>query len=237
MKPDPTAAADTRMMGLVHDALRRDLTRARAELTTAPYPRDAQRVAIGEHLGWMMGFLHNHHSGEDDGLWPLVLRRNPSASALLADMDADHTRIAPAVALVESGAGQYGSTASDDARIALLAAIDELEDVLLPHLRREEAEAMPVVSASISQAEWSAWDQEFNIKSKTLTQLGAEGHWLLDGLDPARYRLVTHLVPAVARFILVHGFARRYRRQADARWTGKTPSTAAGRATAELDTA
>ena len=42
---------------------------------------------------------------------------------------------------------------------------------------------MPVVSASITQAEWQAVEQEYNIKPKSLAQLGMEGHWLLDGID------------------------------------------------------
>ena len=37
----PNAPADTRMMGIVHDALRRDLGRAIDVLSTAPYPEGA----------------------------------------------------------------------------------------------------------------------------------------------------------------------------------------------------
>ena len=52
-----------RMMGIVHDALRRDLARIRAALA-GPVP--AQHSAA--HVGWMMDFLHEHHEGEDAGL-------------------------------------------------------------------------------------------------------------------------------------------------------------------------
>ena len=34
----------------------------------------------------------------------------------------------------------------------------------------------------------------------------------------AGYWVVVHTVPAVPRFILLHGFARAYRRRARARW-------------------
>ena len=40
-------------------------------------PSRRRRTALAEHLLWMMGFLHAHHSGEDEGLYPLVVRRNP----------------------------------------------------------------------------------------------------------------------------------------------------------------
>jgi hypothetical protein len=30
---------------------------------------------------WMMEFLHGHHTGEDEGLWPPVRERDPAAGA------------------------------------------------------------------------------------------------------------------------------------------------------------
>lgn len=210
--------ADTRTMAIVHGALRRDLTRARMELTTEPYPAGPQRRALGEHVGWLMRWLHGHHTGEDNGLWPLVRRRNPEASALLDSLEEDHRRVVPAMAALTAAAGTYTSATDDTSRLALLAALGDLEAVLLPHLDREVAEAMPLVAASITAQDWHDWDHEFNIKPKSVRDLGLEGHWLLDGLDPEGHRLITHLVSPVQRFLLVRGFARAYRRAARARW-------------------
>jgi hypothetical protein len=67
-KPDPNAPADTRLMGIIHEAVRRDLRRTRDALTATPPPGRRQREALAEHLGWMMRFLHAHHATEDDGL-------------------------------------------------------------------------------------------------------------------------------------------------------------------------
>ena len=101
---------------------------------------------------------------------------------------------------------------------ALVTAIDDLGEVLFPHLDREVAEAMPVVSRTISDAEWRAIEQEHNIKPKRMTELGFEGHWLIDGIDAEGYEVVTGTVPAIPRFILLHGFARSYRRRMAAVW-------------------
>jgi hypothetical protein len=114
----------------------------------------------------------------------------------------------------------------------LVAALDALTSVLLPHLDREVEEAMPVVSASITRAQWHAVEQQYNIKPKSLAQLGMEGHWLLDGIDPEGYQVVVHTVPAVPRFILLHGFARAYRRRAQARWQPGLQAARAERAAA-----
>jgi hypothetical protein len=72
MKTEPNAPADTRMMGIVHQALRRDLARARVALARTPPPRGPQREAVARHLEWMMRFLRQHHAGEDAGLYPMV---------------------------------------------------------------------------------------------------------------------------------------------------------------------
>ncbi len=175
MTPFANEPTDTRMMGIVHDALRRDLGRAVAALRSAPYPEGAQRAAIGEHVDWMMGFLHAHHHGEDAGLWPLVRDRCARAAALVDAMEADHARIAPLVDACATTARQYRTEASDEARLALLGALEQLGDVLLPHLQREEDEAMPLASVTVTAAEWHAIDQEYFIKPKSLAAAGFRG--------------------------------------------------------------
>jgi hemerythrin-like domain-containing protein len=195
MVTDRDKPADTTMMGVVHDALRRDLARLQTVLSATPPPDDDRRLGLADHTDWMMDFLHHHHQGEDDGLWPLVRSRNPQAGELLDAMEADHARVAPGVDRVRTAAQRYREEASDDARVEMLTALSTLAEPLLPHLRREEDEAMPVVSATISHAEWRAWEQKHNVKGKSLGTLAAEGHWLMDGLDPRRYETLIHLVP------------------------------------------
>ena len=52
--------ADTRIMTIVHNGLRRDLGRAQTALREWPYPDPVQRAAIAAHLAWLIGFLHMH---------------------------------------------------------------------------------------------------------------------------------------------------------------------------------
>ncbi len=216
MKADGGAPADTRTMGIVHSALRRDLERTRVALTTAPYPDGARRRAIGDHLLAMMHFLHVHHHGEDEGLWPMVQSKNPSTVPLVERMERDHEQIAPAISALEEAAVGYRTGALD--REPLLSALAGLSDLLLPHLEREETEAMPVVSATLTRRDWDVYEQDNAIKVKTFVELGDEGQWVLDGLGEADRQVMLALVPAVPRFILLHGFARRYRRKTALLW-------------------
>lgn len=212
------APADTRMMGVVHAALQRDLLRVRGVLDGAPRPVGGQRRAIADHVVWMMSFLHAHHTSEDAGLWPLVRQRDPDAIGLLDSLEADHRAISPAAEGLTAAAVRYGASVSDEQRIELVRALDTLTAVLFPHLDREVAEAMPVVSACVSRGEWRAIEHRFNIGPKSLPQLAMEAHWLLDGIDAEGQRVVTQTVPAMARLLVTHGFRAAYRRQARARW-------------------
>jgi hypothetical protein len=147
----------------------------------------------------------------------MVRSHNPAAGPLLDALDADHRRIAPAADGLAAAGRTYAATTGDQARTELHAALRALNEVLLPHLQREVEEAMPVVSASITHAQWHAWDQDRNIKGKPLAELGYRGHWLVDDIDEEGRRVVLGEVPPVPRFILLHFFARGYRRRT-ARW-------------------
>lgn len=130
-------------------------------------------------------------------------------------MDDDHRRIGPAITALEEAARAYRD--DDSARKGLLEALARLTDVLLPHLRREELEMMPVVAATLTDAEYRAVEHEHFVAPKGLRELGVEAHWVLDGL-PQEGRDVMLSVVSAARFVLVHGFGRGYRRAAARRW-------------------
>ena len=173
------APADTSMMRIVHQALRRDLQRAETALTRSPLPPPEQQIAIARHVGWMMSFLHAHHRAEDEGLYPLVRERDTGAAELLDSMDAEHRAVASVIADVETAAG-FRSVRGDGEAERLSATLASLSCVLLPHLEREENETMPLVSTVISDSEWRALEDRYNLKGKSFTQLGFEGHWLID---------------------------------------------------------
>jgi hemerythrin-like domain-containing protein len=217
-----TAPADTRMMGIVHSALRRDLVRLRLVLGTPSAREPRRRTALAEHALWLMDFLHHHHSGEDEGLYPLVVRRNPEAAELCERMDEDHDAITPAMEELREAARRHLAD-PDSPDSNLLAALAALEEPLTPHLAREEREMMPVVAASISHAEWVAWHESMINGSKR--QLAFEGHWLLDNADEESTAIVVAPVPPVLRFVLLKLLGGSYRRRRALLWDG-TPAAA-----------
>lgn len=226
MATDASRPADTTIMRIVHRALRRDLRRARLVLTSDPAPRADQQRAIAAHLAWVMRFLRAHHESEDRGVYALARERAQQRPELLEVLDrmADqHHLVERAITALESVAATIGADPTDATCADLVGAIDALLAVLVPHLDQEEAEAMPLVAALLTHGEWHELEQRYNLDGKSFAQLGREGHWLIDDASNADRRTVLGLVPTLPRFLLVHGFARSYRRQKEARW-GTAPA-------------
>ena len=223
MITDQNTMADTRMMGIVHSALRRDLTRTATALAAQPPPADAQRAALVAHLSWMMNFLHRHHEGEDNGLWPLVRSLDPSAGDLLDQMEGDHAQITPEMATLRAATARYSGDGSDQAREDVVETLVSLRAVLDPHLHREEVEMMPIVSRAMTNEQWHDFNQEHYVNTKSKSELGQEGHWLIDSIDPTGYTIVVGKVSPIPRFVLLHAFARPYARACAVRW-GRTVS-------------
>jgi hemerythrin-like domain-containing protein len=209
MSPAADVPADTRIMGIVHAALQRDLARAADALSRRPPPGDAQRIAIARHVANMMVFLHDHHHGEDAWLWPTMRSLAPAASDLLDQMDADHVAIAADLEAVSAATTDYAKSAAG--RQALADALRDLRVSLDPHLRREEDEMMPIVAATLTKAQWDAWEHEYYVKPKSKKELGLEGHWLIDGRDRAVYDHVVGKVNPVLRLVLGRVVGPTYR--------------------------
>lgn len=74
----------------------------------------------------------------------------------------------PAAERLRQTAARYRSDAGDQPRADFRDAVSGLSQALLPHLRGEEDEAMPLVAAVLTEAEWRHWDQAHNVKGKSL---------------------------------------------------------------------
>jgi len=223
MTTQPDGPCDTRMMGIVHSALRRDLVRVRMVLADPTLLTAQRRVGIAEHLGWLLHTLHLHHHGEDIGLYPMVLRNDPATRELVDAMDGDHQRIDGAMDELGRAARAFAADPDAEPAAQLLPALTGLEDVLLPHLEREELVMMPVVSGCVTQREWDEWNDRVNVRSKPFLYLAEEGHWVLDNLGADDRRHTLELLPPAPRFVLLRLLGGRYRRRRARLWDG-TPA-------------
>ncbi len=207
-------------MSEVHAALRRDFARAHALLRSPRHLTSRHRDLLGRHVVFLVHNLHHHHEGEDEHLWPELLRRNPELAPLLKRMDADHVTIqGPMEDLEHLGAAFSSGEASAE---ELDAAITRLEDALLPHLAAEEGEAMPQACALLSEADWNrmankAW------RRGPLRDGAFACNWLLDNANATGRALFHDGLPAPIRFLFYKVFHKAYAERRRELWEG-TPA-------------
>ena len=75
----PEGPVDMIMMYVMHHAFRRDLAAFAARVPTVAVDDAATWRALAQRWTDFASVLHNHHSGEDAGLWPLLLERVDAA--------------------------------------------------------------------------------------------------------------------------------------------------------------
>jgi hemerythrin-like domain-containing protein len=185
---------DMTYMYVFHDALRRDLERIAR--FTAPGSDDPGRV-LRSAAGWEMfnKYLRIHHQAEDDAVWPemyQVLADRPDDLALLDAMEAEHAAIDPLLdgidaALVDRDRGPE--------RLGGL--VDSLHTHLVEHLRHEETEALALIDATLTEAQWQHFGelQRNAIGDDTRRYLP----WLLDDLSTDHVAYILGVLPETVR--------------------------------------
>ncbi|WP_084963218.1 hemerythrin domain-containing protein [Thermoactinospora rubra] len=172
---------DMTMMFAVHDALRRELTHlARITSRTGDDPRRLLAAAVGWEL--FKGYLHVHHTSEDDKLWPAMRRAvagRPDDLALLDAMEAEHAVIDPLLAAIDAAVAD-----ADSGHERLGGLVDQLTTDLTGHLKHEETDALPLIGATLGEREWTEFGQEHSRRVGP----DARGYlpWVLDGMDEER---------------------------------------------------
>ncbi|MEO3870722.1 hemerythrin domain-containing protein [Nonomuraea sp. B12E4] len=175
---------------LMHVAMRRD---ARRLVTLAPtLPEEAlPRVAdwwrqVREVIDW-------HHRSEDNVVWPELRRRVPGFAADEKAMAHDH------VALDQAMEAMTGVLAPGGHRPSLLPAARWFEDLVLEHLRLEEALVFPAFGR-IGAPEYLSIERRVLARAPfgVLTFLYP---WMLDEADPAAAAKVSATVPPPVRLL------------------------------------
>ncbi len=166
---------DTSDMFAVHRAILGALDSAPTLVTGAG--DDAERAEIvGSFYENVLEFLHVHHGGEDELIYPLLEERCGDQLADLVRIDDQHkTLYAP----MDDGRSAIAawriapSTATAQGVVESLGAIDA---ALRPHLGDEEATVVPLCTAWISPEEWA------QLPAHAMQSFRADKPWLVLGL-------------------------------------------------------
>ncbi len=212
----PEGPVDMFMMYVMHHAFRRDLRM----LSEA-----ARLTPVGDRVAWKLlqkrwsvfaEALHGHHSGEDAGLWPLLLERGTADDReTLEAMEAEHAEFEPLLEACEQGFERLAGHADDDARAALAVRLAAIRECLARHLEHEETGAIPIIQRVLTQEDWEWLDEEYFKEDLTIGKVLRVVPWAASELprpvrddvfaktDPA-FRLIWHVTR--------HRFARQQAR-------------------------
>lgn len=182
----PPGPVDLLPMYLIHHAFRRDLGDFVAAAARTPAADRTAWGALAKRWRLFAGMLHNHHTGEDAILWPLLLARVEAAGdqdglATLRAMEAEHAEIDPLLAGCDDGFARLAETPDEDALAALQVRLVATRERLAVHLGHEESDAMTLVQRHLGHAEWRELDRQF--ANHYPAELARDGlPWVLAGV-------------------------------------------------------
>ncbi|WP_299053856.1 hemerythrin domain-containing protein [uncultured Nocardioides sp.] len=213
----PPGPCDLTGMYLMHHGFRRDLDRlVRAAAVTPPGDRRTWK-ALARWWRDVAALLGEHHTKEDELLWPVLLERADDAGrAVLAAMEAEHHRIDPALDAVAAALGDLTSgTDVVAARDRAVAAFRDLAALLDEHLAHEERDAVALIQAHLSAAEWKKLEEDGLAHKPAPPLLFFLLPWVADGLpeeDLAPFLAAAGTPVAVMMRLVRPAYARRARR-------------------------
>jgi hemerythrin-like domain-containing protein len=208
----PDVPADVGFMRALHAALRRDLFRLRDAVTQLDNSTAAPPTVLA---GWdaFRAQLDNHHSAEDDELWPM-LRRELSDPGDLAAVDAmveEHRHIPPALADVDAALRGTGE---------LTAPVEHLSAIVLDHLAHEEREVLPLIEQHLTRARWRAFLHTERAR-RSPRERPEFLTWILDNAGQQDTAAVLTEMPPPTR--LIHRRVLQPRYDAQHRWQIPSP--------------
>jgi hemerythrin-like domain-containing protein len=204
---------------LVHYAFRRDFARL---LNCVPEvePGDVDRAtALSKHFTAMMAVLHEHHSGEDDFIWPVVEKENPELADLLEEMEAEHAGLAPAVWAALQAFDAFSAEATAENAAATEDALVDVVEVLIHHLDHEESAAVPALQEHVDPAVWRGIEKNLQ-RSGDVKLLRFFVPWLLDGLSEEDLKAVKGTAPRPLLLFWTLRWKKEYARYAEDLWAG-----------------
>ncbi|MER7280139.1 hemerythrin domain-containing protein [Dactylosporangium sp. NPDC000244] len=201
-------------MVIVHRVFRRE-SRLLPELIGAVRPGDTERAErlAGLTRGYVDG-LHDHHTSEDELLWPKLLARVDLDAELVLRMEQQHQVVDTGLQEVGARLDAWERSPAEPERDALVGALARHRRDLLEHLDEEEQRILPLVEEHISVAEWAALSEHARAKTpkdKLLFVLGA----LLEDATPEERTRFLAMLPLPARLMWKLVGKRSYAKQVE----------------------
>lgn len=157
----PDGPVDMYLMYVMHRGFRRDLDSFVSAVQHTPVEDRGTWTLLADRWGVFSEVLHEHHTGEDTGLWPwLTAHGTEDDRATLEAMETEHDAIDPLLGLCATGFERLRTHADHDARAALAVRVVATRDMLGRHLEHEETDAIAIIQRLMTPEDWEVLDEE-----------------------------------------------------------------------------
>lgn len=175
MRAPGTYLTETSDMFAVHQALLEALDAAPALIRRAGDTPDRVEL-IGSYYENVLEFLHVHHAGEDELIYPILEERCTDDKAMLERVDAQHRLLDEPMDKARDAITAWRAAPSTERGQTVVDLIGVIGETLRPHLGEEETVVLPLASAWISPEEWQ------QLPGHALQSFSTDKPWLALGL-------------------------------------------------------
>jgi hypothetical protein len=168
-------------MQIPHSIFRGEFRRAPGMIRNVAEGDTHRAGVVAGHMQFLLEALSDHHTAEDELLWPLLHERvHSDVEPIIGVMESQHAQIHEEI---ETLSGQLTGWATDPSsahRDALADTCESALTVLEEHLSAEERDVLPVAARAVSQSEWDAIGERAMgalPKDKRMLVLGTIRYW------------------------------------------------------------
>jgi hypothetical protein len=168
--PQGPKTCDASGMAEIHRLFRHGFGEASALVRGVRQGDTTHAGAVATQLETLSLGLHAHHDGEDQRLWDPLVERAPSCAGHVERMKAQHAEMLVHLGALEAALPAWRRTASEPDAAPVLGALDGVNSALAAHLPDEEANIVPVMERTITEAEVT-WFAEHGRRSIPRSQM------------------------------------------------------------------
>ncbi len=206
-------------MAAVHAIYRASMNSAPAYIGSAAED-DQRRALIASFYTNVLASLENHHVGEDELLFPLLVERAPEHADVINQGFEQHAQVLGLVAAAQAATKTWESH-GDAAGPDLVRALGALDDALSLHCDQEEATIVPLLTEHLREEEMAA------LPAHGRANFRGDKYWLIVGLrleyssPEERARVLGHMSPSVRDWWETEGKPSFNDMMAEMRQTGR----------------
>ena len=134
-KPDEQPHFDRSEMLMIHNMFRREFALMPGLVGAVIAGEHDRAQIIGDHVQTVTDLLHQHHTHEDENIWPLLLDRcGESVASLVELMQGQHRQVATLLHQVDAALSIWRHAVTIESREALADVLGRLIPALKEHL-------------------------------------------------------------------------------------------------------